>query len=203
MEEAATALAMHADEGADAAAVAERLDALAIRVRQARGSTSRRSTITHLHHVLFEVDRFEGNQLDYYEPSNSYLPHVLTTRRGIPISLALVYKAVAERLDLEVTGIGAPGHFLVRIEDEGGQLLVDPFHRGRILTPTDAYRLMENALGAPVPQALTLLAPVGPTEWLARMLRNLEAIHTKRAQPRDAAAMVELRLALERAQNQH
>ena len=190
---AATAFSMHALEGVHPGAVDEQLDALAVRVRRGRQTESRRATITHLHHVLFDKERFEGNQLDYYDPGNSYLPTVLATRRGIPISLALVYKAVAERLDVEVTGIGAPGHFLVRVEDESGPLLIDPFHKGRMLSEEEAFKLMEATLGAQVPRAAELLQPVGHAAWLVRMLRNLEAIHTRRAQPRDAAAMAELR----------
>lgn len=194
---AATAISMHALEDVHPGAVDEQLDALAVRVRRGRTTTTRRATITHLHHVLFDRERFSGNRLDYYDPGNSYLPTVLATRRGIPISLALVYKAVAERLDLGVTGIGAPGHFLVRVEDESGPLLVDPFHRGRVLTEDEAYRLMEASLGAVVPARPELLAPVSHAGWLARMLRNLEAIHETRAQPRAKAAMTELRQLVE------
>ena len=190
---AATAFAMHANPDASAGAVDERIDALAVRVRRERQGTSLRTTIAHLHHVLFERERFEGNQLDYYDPGNSYLPTVLATRRGIPISLALIYKAVAARLDLPVIGIGAPGHFLVRVEDESGPLLIDPFHKGRLLREEEAFKLMEASLGAVVPRSEELLRPVDHAAWLSRMLRNLEAIHSRRAQPRDAAAMAELR----------
>lgn len=194
---AATALAMHAHPDVEPGAVDERIDALAVRVRLDRQGTSLRATIAHLHHVLFERERFEGNQLDYYDPGNSYLPTVLATRRGIPISLALVYKAVAARLELPVTGIGAPGHFLVRVEDESGPLLIDPFHKGRLLSEAEAFKLMEATLGASVPPSQELLQPVTHAAWIARMLRNLEAIHSRRAQPRAAAAMAELRQVVE------
>ncbi len=197
--DAATALSMHALDDVHPGAVAERLDALAVSVRRERTSESRRATIAHLHHVLFDRERFEGNQLDYYDPGNSYLPTVLATRRGIPISLALVYKAVAERLGMPVTGIGAPGHFLVRLEDESGALLIDPFHKGRLLSDEEAFKVMEATLGASVPRTEELLQPVSHAGWLARMLRNLEAIHSRRAQPRDAAAMAELRQLVELA----
>ena len=196
---AATALAMHALDDVHTGAVEERLDAIAVTVRRERSSDSRRATIAHLHHALFDRERFEGNQLDYYDPANSYLPTVLASRRGIPISLALVYKAVAERLELPVEGLGAPGHFLVRIADESGPLIVDPFHKGRVLSEEEAFKLMESTLGAQVPRAPELLQPVTHAEWLMRMLRNLEAIHARRAKPRDAAAMAELRQLVELA----
>lgn len=194
---AATALSMHALDDVHPGAVEERIEALAVGVRRGRTTESRQATIAHLHHVLFEREGFEGNRLDFYDPRNSYLPQVLATRRGIPISLALIYKAVGERLGLPVTGIGAPGHFLVRIEDESGALLIDPFHKGRMLSEEEAFKLMEATLGAVVPRSERLLQPVDHAGWLERMLRNLEAIHSRRAQPRDAAAMAELRQLVE------
>jgi len=194
---AATAVAMHALDDVHLGVVEERIEGLAASVRRNLQSTSRSAVMAHLHTVLFDREGFAGNRADYYDPANSYLPRVLSTRRGIPITLALVYKAVAEPLGLAVSGIGAPGHFLVRVEDEDGTLLVDPFHQGRVLSPEEAFRLMEGSLGTPVPRTGELLQPVGHAEWLARLLRNLEAIHTKRAQPRDAAAMQELRQLLD------
>ena len=194
---AATAVAMHALSDVHAGVVEERLEALAASVRRRLSSRSRSAVMAHLHTVLFDQEGFAGNKLDYYDPANSYLPRVLSSRRGIPITLALIYKAVAERLGLQVHGIGAPGHFLLRVEDEDGSLLVDPFHKGRVLSSEEAYRLMEGTLGARVPRTEELLRPVDHREWLARLLRNLEGIHTKRAQPRDAAAMQELRLLVE------
>jgi regulator of sirC expression with transglutaminase-like and TPR domain len=195
---AATAVAMHELDDVHPGAVAEQLEALAVAVRRRLATGSRRAWMAHLHDVLFQQEGFEGNRLDYYDPANSYLPRVLASRRGIPITLCLVYKAVAERVGLAAEGVGAPGHFLVRIEDDSGPLLVDPFHKGRVLSGDDAYRLMEETLGAEVPRSPRLLEPASPREWLARMLRNLEAIHTRRARPRDAAAMGEMRRLVER-----
>ena len=63
--------------------------------------------------MLFEVFGLRGNAEDYYNPANSYLCDVLATRRGLPITLSLVYKLVAEGVGLEVHGVNAPGHFLV------------------------------------------------------------------------------------------
>jgi regulator of sirC expression with transglutaminase-like and TPR domain len=193
---AATAVSMHALHDVDETSVLDALDALAEAARRGADPRSLRSRVAHLHLALFDEGGFRGNQADYYDPANSYLPRVLQTRRGIPITLALLYKAVAERLGLAVEGIGAPGHFLVRLQDEDGPLLVDPFHGGRVLADEDAYRLMEAALGTAVPRRASLLPPVTPGAWLARMLRNLESIHARRAQPRDAAAMHELRMLL-------
>ena len=70
--------------------------------------------------VLFEEEGFAGNLERYYNALNSYLPVVLNARRGLPIVLGLIYKAVGESAGLLVEGINAPGHFLVRIETDSG-----------------------------------------------------------------------------------
>ena len=98
----------------DPALAKPQIEALAERVRERSAGGSKRALLAHIHQVLFEEEDLAGNRADYYAPENSYLPHVFETRRGIPVSLALVYKAVCDALGLEVEGIGAPGHFLVR-----------------------------------------------------------------------------------------
>ena len=62
-----------------------------------RGSQPQ-ALLAHLHDVLFDEEGFEGNADDYYNPSNSYLPAVLQNKRGLPITLCLLYKGVADRV---------------------------------------------------------------------------------------------------------
>ena len=89
------------------------------RVRSRVKSGQRQALLAHLHEYLFEELGFAGNKDDYYNPINSYLPAVLETKRGLPISLSLVYKLVAERVGLRAWGVGLPGHFVVGVQAEG------------------------------------------------------------------------------------
>ena len=59
---------------------------------------------------------FAGNVNDYYDPQNSYLHNVLKTRRGIPISLSLIYIELAKQIGLKARGVAFPGHFLVKLK---------------------------------------------------------------------------------------
>ena len=68
---------------------------------------------------LFEEEGFRGNTEDYYDPRNSFLNDVLDRRLGIPITLSVVYVAVAARAGLAAAGVGLPGHFVVRAERRG------------------------------------------------------------------------------------
>ena len=83
---------------------------------------------------LFGSEGFRGNDADYYDPDNPMLDRVLDRRRGIPITLSVVLIEVGRRLGVAFTGIGAPGHFIVR--DERSGVYLDPFNGGRVLDAT-------------------------------------------------------------------
>jgi regulator of sirC expression with transglutaminase-like and TPR domain len=154
-----------------------------------------------LHDVLFDVVGFRGNVADYYNPANSYLPDVLSTHQGLPITLALVYKCVAEQVGLTVRGINAPGHFLAAVKcaeaaaanREGGEwMYVDPFFGGEMLDARDVRRRIAETTGRDVPEATDLLRPATHEQWLARMLHNLQAVFAQAGRERDLFAMQEL-----------
>ncbi len=81
---------------------------------------------------------FRGNSEHYYIVGNSLLPQVIETRRGIPISLSLIYMMIGHRAGLEIEGVNFPGHFFVRHE----RVLFDPFERGRILSMEDCEQIL-------------------------------------------------------------
>jgi regulator of sirC expression with transglutaminase-like and TPR domain len=134
---------------------------------------------------------FRGNDSDYYDPRNSYLNDVLTRRAGIPITLAVVLLDVLRQTGIEASGVGFPGHFLVRAAGPRGPIFVDPFS-GQILTRDGLRALHERVSGetrAPDPR---LLEPIGARAILTRMLNNLRGIFASRSD------RVRLRQTLER-----
>ena len=137
---------------------------------------------------LFAGLGFRGNTENYYDPKNSLLPDVLARRTGIPITLSIVWCALAKRAGLLARGIAFPGHFLVRVDAtssvESGRmpLLVDPFHDGRILDDESATALLRRALGEGAELHPALVAPASARVTLVRLLTNLEAIYGKRGE---------------------
>lgn len=194
---AAIAVSMHELRDADPELVPQRLQFLADRVRGRFRSKHHEAVLAHLHQVLFEEERFIGNLDDYYNPANSYLPMVLETRRGIPISLTLLYKVVAEQLGLRAEGINAPGHFLARVEDRRGSMLIDPFSGGRAMTEEEAIQRVEEVIGQSLPPGETYLQPATHRQWINRMLTNLKNIFSTQNRRDDVAAMSELQDLLE------
>jgi regulator of sirC expression with transglutaminase-like and TPR domain len=130
--------------------------------------------------VLFLDRGFRGNVDDYYDPRNSFLPDVLERRVGIPITLSVVYMEVARRIGLPVTGVGFPGHFLVRAFDDDRAVVLDPFNRGAVLGRSDLADLLTRVAGPEARLEPSLVAPVAKGHILTRILANLAGIYGKR-----------------------
>jgi regulator of sirC expression with transglutaminase-like and TPR domain len=153
--------------------------------------------LAHLHDVLFDEAGFQGNTSNYYSVDNSLLPVVLESRMGIPITLALVYKIVAEEVGLKVDGINSPGHFLARVQLDGSDtMLVDPFQGGRILTESEALELVSGVSEHDPSDAKQLLPMCTHRQWLARILNNLHVVLLNESRFDDVSAMRELLVAL-------
>lgn len=127
-----------------------------------------------IHHVAMRHG-FAGNEKSYYDPENSYLDSVLRRKLGIPISLAVVYLAVARRVHIPAHPVGFPGHFLVRV-GEHAPVFVDPF-AGRILGQPELSALLSRALGPSSEMKPEYLAPITLTQLAQRMLLNLKRVH--------------------------
>lgn len=130
-----------------------------------------------LSHFLFEQKGFHGNRDEYSDPRNSFLNDVLERRKGIPITLSVIYLEVGRRLGLNLYGISFPTHFLVKAVDERGELVIDPFYDGAILTLEDIRARLAENFGQPVELRPAMLKPIGARGTLARILRNLKLIY--------------------------
>lgn len=140
---------------------------------------------------LFQEKGFKGNSDQYHDPRNSYLNEVLERHLGIPISLSVIYLALAERLGLPAHGVGLPGHFIVGLQIESGDLLLDPFHEGQQLSLIDCARLVELSTGYSGRFQSEWLDPLNHSDILARMLYNLRSIYIQRDDWKLALAVVE------------
>ena len=127
---------------------------------------------------------FRANADDYYDPKNSLLSDVLTSKVGIPITLSIVWCAIARTAGLVARGIAFPGHFLVRVEspDADAPIVVDPFGAGRIVDEEAATALLRRALGEGAQLHPTLFAAATSRATLVRLLMNLESTLAKRGE---------------------
>ena len=181
--EAAAAIAQDDDPGLDVQAVLARVDELAQRLKsRIAGDASALLRLRLLNRFFFQELGFAGNVNNYYDRRNSLLPAVLESRRGIPITLAVLYIEMAEQAGLKAHGISFPGHFLVKVTMPRGEVVIDPFS-GVSLSREDLeerlqpYREQRGAVGEDeVPLGLFLQA-CSERDLIARMLNNLKEIH--------------------------
>ena len=189
----AVAVSMHAIEDLHPQGIDAELDKLADLVRKQCPSPCPMAVIAHLHEILFEQEHFCGcGEEHYYHPRSSYLSLVLKTKRGLPILLSLVYKAVAERLGLHVDGICSRGHFLLRVDDGEGWLVVDPFQGGRVLCLEEAVKIIGDLMNETLEPDLKHLPTATHEEWITRIIVNLAYAFDRLGCEYDSLAMNEL-----------
>lgn len=181
--EAALAIGQDTDPQLDLSATQAEVDALASRLlRRLASDASTVQKLRLLNHFFYRELGFAGNINDYYNPDNSYLHKVLQTRRGIPISLAVLYMELAQQIGLNVKGVSFPGHFLVKMSVQSGDIVLDPFN-GASLSREDLEDRLEPYLAEQTQPGTTPLAyylhAAHPRDILVRMLRNLKTLYVE------------------------
>jgi regulator of sirC expression with transglutaminase-like and TPR domain len=194
--EAAVSLAQDEYPDLDVQQVLGDVDQLLARIkRRLPADASALQKLRLLNQFFFHDLNFGGNVNDYYDPDNSYLNAVLRTRRGIPITLAVLWLELASGLGLNARGVAFPGHFMVKVNLPKGQVVIDPFS-GQSLSREELAERLEpfrqrsaSADDFEVPIGLYLKSSP-PREIISRMLRNLKDIHkTQEDLPRLLAVM--------------
>jgi regulator of sirC expression with transglutaminase-like and TPR domain len=196
----AVAIARHQLDGVTVKDTDRQIRHLADTVRSRVHGRQPQALLAHLHDVLFDEQGFTGNVDDYYNPINSYLPAVLENKRGLPITLCLLYKLVADRLGIETWGVGLPGHFLIGMVggESGGSslMLIDCFAHGRILNKDEAHEQLIRQFGPEVEWSDEILQPVTHRQWLTRMIQNLLNVFGSEDRYPDVGAMLEMEMLL-------
>lgn len=153
--------------------------------------------IAYLNRFMFDELDFDGADEDYYNPRNSFLNDVLDRRRGIPISLALVYMDLGRRIGLEFEGVSFPGHFLVKLTVMGGQIVLDPFNGGVSLDEDDLRQRLHTQYGNAPASVQKLLHSASKREILVRMLRNLKGIYQEQGEVQRSLETIDLILTVD------
>ena len=174
-----------------------RLDALADEMRLPP-STPEPEQVERLCQVLFQEHHFRGDTDTYYDPANCCLHSALETGHGMPITLAVLMIEVARRVGLELHGVGAPFHFLVKYDDHDARAerFLDPFHAGREIDRealTDRLRATNRGVG---PNPESFLASVTKRQILQRILTNLKGASVRKRDYDAAIAATDFLLAL-------
>lgn len=127
-----------------------------------------------------------GDWERFFAIDNCLMDKVLTRRRGIPVTLAIVVLHLCERFGVRAEGISFPGHFLLRLFNDqttdqnpgqstsASQYIVDPF-TGQTLTDHEIEQLLRGARGNLAKLKPQHLQPAEPIEVLTRLLNVTKA----------------------------
>jgi regulator of sirC expression with transglutaminase-like and TPR domain len=181
LTETALSLAQDAYPDVDLQATLAEIDELVVRLRRRMPEeVDLMQKVGIMNRFFFRELGFAGNVNDYYDPDNSHLNVVLKRRRGIPISLAVLYLEIAEQVGIPARGVSFPGHFLLRVTTPEGEVMLDPTN-GKSLSEPEMVEMLEpfvTSAGDSISRALRmLLQPATQREIVARMLGNLKSIY--------------------------
>jgi regulator of sirC expression with transglutaminase-like and TPR domain len=196
LAEAALLIAVEEYPGLDVEAYLRQIDELATGVQERLpAQAGLEDTLVTLNQFLFVEKGFSGDTETYDDPRNSFLNEVLDRKRGIPITLSIIYMEVGRRLGLPLKGVSFPGHFLVKFATREGEVVLDPFSGGSLLSKEDLEEILEETYGpaesvnaAPLER---LLIAAGKKDILVRMLRNLKGAYLRREQFDKALTVVD------------
>jgi regulator of sirC expression with transglutaminase-like and TPR domain len=128
-----------------------------------------------LNEIILLKHGYSGDELTYDDLQNANLMRVIDRRKGLPVALGILYLDAARAQGWDAVGLGFPGHFLIRLSDGGGRLILDPFHGGRILEAAALRELLKAIAGQEIELSPDHYAPVSDRDVLLRLQNNVKS----------------------------
>lgn len=123
--------------------------------------------------VLFERQSFEGDRSSYDDMDNADLMRVIDRKKGIPVSLGILYMHIARSIGWTIEGLNFPSHFLLRLDGHGDRAIVDPFESGVVLDAPALRELAKQVMGPDAEMERDWFEPVGNRGILLRLQNNI------------------------------
>ena len=146
---------------------------------RAAAAWSEADSLRALSTMLADTYGLMGDEEAYQLPESSYLPDVIARKRGIPISLSILYMAVARAIGVDLQGVAAPQHFLTRFDGIEGTVFLDPFVGGRLMDRDECLHFLHEITSMPESELKPCLKPADSLAIVIRMLNNLKVLHAK------------------------
>ncbi len=147
--------------------------------------------IAALNHVIYARYGYRGDSLHYDDLQNANLMRVIDRRRGLPVSLGILYIHVARAQGWHIAGIHFPAHFMVRLEHQGRRAIVDPFNEGVVREVSELREMLKSSHGEGAELTPAHYAPVGNRDVLMRLQSNLKLRLAQADETARALAVVE------------
>lgn len=189
---AALALAALERPRVDLARYHHHLAALAHEVgAEAGGTADIERRVAALNTVILERYGYQGDTLTYEDLQNANLMRVIDRRKGLPVALGILYIHAARAQGWDMAGLAFPGHFLVRLQDAGARLILDPFHGGKPREAAELRDLLKAITGNEAELTPAHYAPVSDRDVLLRLQNNLKLRLVESRQLKKALAVIE------------
>lgn len=161
------------------------------------GSRDIERIVESINRILFDEEGFHGENDDYYDPRSAMLHAALDRHAGLPIALSILYIEMSRRIGMDAVGVSLPGRLLVKFSGEFGQIVVDPFDGGRVLSTVELQGILDEMYGGGVRLREHHLRSFTRKEILARELAQLKAAYLSQHDLHRAAASVDRLLILD------
>ena len=141
--------------------------------------------------VLAQRWGYVGDLDSYDDLQNANMMRVIDRRKGLPVTLGIIYLHVARAQGWTMVGLNFPSHFLVRLDAGGTRTILDPFHAGMARGPGELRDLLKA-----VPDAGAELMPehyeaVSDRDILLRLQNNLKVRHIRAGDFAKALGVIE------------
>jgi regulator of sirC expression with transglutaminase-like and TPR domain len=195
--EAALALASFAHPRVAVARYRHQLELIARDVGQHRGAIGDLAAHAEaLREVILLKHGYSGDRQTYDDLQNADLMRVIDRRKGLPVVLGILFIHAGRAQGWEMAGLAFPGHFLVRLSEGPQQLIVDPFHDGRVCGAPELRELLKAVAGADSELLPAYYAAVSDRDVLLRLQNNLKSRLLQEQNHERAAQVVETMLML-------
>ena len=161
------------------------------------GSRDVERIVESINRLLFLEEGFHGEDDDYYDPRSALLNELLDRHAGLPITLSILYIEISRLIGIDATGVSLPGRFLVKFTGHFGEIVIDPFDGGRVLSAKEMQKLLDGVYGGGVQLREHHLRSFSPKEVLARELSQLKAAYLAQRDLTRAAASIDRLLILD------
>lgn len=151
-----------------------------------------------LNHILFQIHEFSGNSSNFFAPQNSYINHVFETKKGNPITLGILYIALAQSLGIPIYGVSMPRNFILAYIDEFNindpyekdiLFYINPYNNGKVLGEREIDYFLKQQKIEP---KKTYYSPCSNIEIIKKLILNLIYSYEKLGYPEKVANMKDL-----------
>lgn len=100
------------------------------------------------------------------------LIETIENRKGLPITLGIIYLCAAQKIGWDMTGLNFPSHFLLRIDHESQRIIFNPATPDQPMQAVQMRQLAKEYLGEKAELSSHFYAPITKREVLIR-LKNI------------------------------